>query len=120
MKGLAVPVGVTPSGSTKMDDGEANDQNVLYTSLSDCDNDNAFQQDLGLGQDVVFGVPNEQLKAMVRRRLTLVFSYWENEERFRLMPETINWIEAEGSLTLEFRYLNLETDEVQSFSKNLK
>jgi len=110
-RGLKVPVGVDATGGTAWVSGEENDRKTIFTALGDCDSENAFQQELGLGVDMIFDPLDETVRARILRRLKDIFRIFEEADRYKLLPETISWTEGDGELTLEFKYLNLETDE---------
>jgi len=117
--GLALPVGVDKTGGAALVSGEDNDQKLIYTALSDCDNENAFQQDIGLGGDIVFDVNDSKIRARVLRKLIAIFDDFETNHKYKLLTESIEWEEStpEGVLVLKFKYLNLETDETSSFKQ---
>lgn len=119
-KGMKIPVGIDIFGGAAMVDGEDNDYKTISTSLSNCDSDHAFQQDLGIDIGVVFQPVDNAVKAKVLRRVRDIFKRFEDEDRYRLLGETIRWSTPnDGELVLEFKYLNIETDQVRSFAKNL-
>jgi len=115
--GLKIPVGVDASGGTAMVSGEANDDKTIYAALSDCENEHAYQQDLGLGNFMVFWNNNSKVKAKILRKLITIFGIFEADKRYRLKEESIQWSKSEGDLVLEFEYINLETEEVKSFQR---
>ena len=120
-KGLSLPVGVDSSGGARWVDGEENDRKTIMLAISDCDNWNAFQQDLGISSRVVFGLNNENIRSQIKRRIDNIFRYFENLDRYRLMKDTIQWTqENEGELVLTFQYQNLETDEVSYFTRSIQ
>lgn len=115
--GLAVPVRVGANGGsvTVSDDDYA--KQTLEIGLSGHYNANAFQQDTGLGEGMIFGLDDVSLRAAILRRLYDLFDVWESQRLFRLMRETIKWAAAAGQLFLEFKYVNLETDKIEDFKK---
>jgi len=118
-KGIAIPVGVDGSGGAALVDGEDNDRKLISVALSDCDNENAFQQDLGLGSDIVFDINDSRSRQKVLRKLYAIFDDFEANHKYKLMRDTIKWTESpeEGSMALEFKYLDLETDETSEFKR---
>jgi len=116
-RGLQVPVGVDITGGTAWVSGEENDRKTIFTALGDCDSENAFQQELGLGIGMIFDPNDETVRARILRRLKNIFRIFEEADRYKLLTETILWSSVEGELTLEFKYLNLETDEERSFTR---
>lgn len=116
-RGLQLPVGVDGTGGTAMTDSEEENKKIIWCALSDCDNDNAFQQDLGIGSAMVFGMKDAGSRARILDRVTDIFRTFEALQRFRLKRETVKWRSREGEQILEFKYLDLESDEEQSFSR---
>jgi len=118
-KGLKIPVGVDTTGGSATLEGDEYADQVIRTGLSDHDNANAFQQDGGLGEEMIFGKTDTAQKAAILRKLYSMFAAWEEERLFRLMRETIKWSKdsESGELIVEFRYINLESDEPTTFRK---
>lgn len=117
--GLRVPVGVSSGGGSALADGEENDRKVIYTALGACDSENAFQQGIGLGDDMVFDLNDNGVRARIMRRLVAIFDDFERLRRYKLRRETVRWTRDSASqeLRLEFRYFNLETDEEKLFTR---
>lgn len=121
-RGLRLPVGVTKQGraATLRDDDQ--DFKIIGIALSGNDNLNAFQQDPGLGGDMVFDASDPIVRGRIMVRLRTVFNDFELQNRYRLLEDTIQWIEdpKEQTLALQFRYHNLETDDVKDFTKGFR
>lgn len=115
-----MPIGVDITGGAAWVSGEKNDRKTIFTALGDCGSENAFQQDLGMGLGMVFDIRDEDVRAKILRRLTSIFRVFEAADRYKLMTETISWVETEGELTLEFSYLNMETDEEKTFARTFE
>jgi len=116
-KGLKIPVGVDAHGGAAMYEGDSMNTQIIKTALSDCDNENAFQQGLGLGSGMIFDVDDNTVRAKIMRRLDAIFTQFERDIRFRLMKHTVEWTSADGELNLEFQYLDIESDERKTFAK---
>lgn len=117
--GLAIPVGVNNTGGAAWAENTPNDVKTISLAISDGDNDNAFQQDLGLDSSVVFSVMDYAFQALVTEKLRSIFRQFERDDRYKLLPESMKWKqEKEGEMILEFSYQNLETDNVITFSKS--
>jgi hypothetical protein len=117
-KGLRVPVGVNRTGGTSMVEGDEQKRQVIVIALSSGENANAFQQDVNLGQAMIFGKDGPGLRAAVMQRLLQIFESFEREKLFRLMQETIAWSKGDdGELVIEFQYIDIESDETKSFRK---
>lgn len=117
-KGIEVPIRVNKRGGIVMLEGNKNNEQILRLALSDNENANAFQQDIGMNQDIIFGTPSTNQRQLILKRLYNIFSEFEELRRFKLMPETIKWYvdHEEGELILEFMYNDLESDELILFT----
>lgn len=111
--GLQIPVGVDGTGGANLVSGDDNDRKIIGLALSDDDNQNAFQQDITLGQFMIFQINGETTDAMIIRRLRAIFRVFRQQSRFRLIDKTVKIQEGseEGVRELEFKYVNLESDE---------
>lgn len=118
-RGLRIPVGVNRAGGAAMVEGDAHKRQVISTALSSGESANAFQQNVNLGDDMIFGVDTPRFRAAILRRLSAIFVEFERQRLFRLMKETIEWSrdEDEGELVLGFQYLDIESDEPKDFRK---
>lgn len=116
-KGLSLPVGVNKTGSAAMVDGEDNNYKIISIALSDCDNDHAFQQDIGLGADMIFSVNDPISTGKILSRIDAIFEKFEAQHRFKLLKDSIRWRQNGGDLTMSFDYHDLESDEIQPFNK---
>lgn len=118
-KGLRIPVGVNKAGGTAWVEGDAHKRQVISTALSSGESANAFQQELNLGDDMIFGEDSPDFRSEILRRLFSIFQTFEEQKLFRLMRETIEWTknEGEGELILEFQYVDIESDEIKDFRK---
>lgn len=118
VKGLKVPIGVDIyGGSAVVEDSEYKHQ-LIAMSLSSGDSANAFQQEVSLGQDMIFGQDTLSLRSSVTQRLYAIFADFETNKLFRLMKETLKWNPlGDGRLELSFSYIDIETDTVESFLK---
>lgn len=115
--GLAMPVGVNESGGARLSEGDANDDKIIRLALGDDANENAFQQNIGVGADMVFGTADQLLQAQISRRLGDVFRRFEAQKRYTLLRNTIRWTTDSETqeLILEFKYIALESDREQTF-----
>lgn len=116
-RGLKLPMGVDATGGTAMVEGEDDNRQIIMTALSDCDNEHAFQQDLGLGADMIFDISDPAERARILRRVRMIFDRFEAQHRFRLLTDTIRWSVDGGDLTLEFLYHDIESDEDKPFAR---
>ena len=117
--GLSLPVGVTNSGGARLVSGKLNDNKIISLALGSGWSENAFQQDIALGQSMIFDLNDEAVRARIRRQLTLIFRDFQNQNRYRLLPSTLKWTEdgENQQLVLEFKYANIEEDETRDFTQ---
>lgn len=118
--GLAMPVGVGPDGGARLSSGDENDDKIIRLALGDDANENAFQQNFGVGADMIFGQADELLQAQIMRRVNEVFKRFEAQKRYVLRSNTITWSQDSQTqeLILQFKYLCVESDREQSFRES--
>jgi len=118
--GLAMPVGVGVDGGARLSSGDENDDKVIRLALGDDANEHAFQQNIGVGADMVFDVSDELLQASIIRRVNEVFKRFEAQKRYMLRRNTIRWSQDSQTqeLILEFKYVALESDREQTFRES--
>ena len=117
--GIAVPVRINKQGGLKLISGDENDSKTIFLSLGDDDNENAFQQNIGLGIGYIFGISDELIRAKIIRRLKEVFDKFESQKRFVLKTDTIKWSQnSNQELVLEFKYICIESDEEKTFVRS--
>ena len=119
--GLKLPVGVDGSGGSALVSGDAQDSKILTMALGDDENDNAFQQNIGLGAFMIFEQPGDRTNALVRQRIKAIFRDFRAAQRFRLVPDSVVFKEEaeQGEFSVEFKYINLESDEERTFSARI-
>lgn len=117
--GLSVPVQLSPSGGFAIRTGSEHDSDIIRVALGSDENENAFQQDLALGEDSVFDINDPLMRQRVLSKLRTVFNRFTAQKRYKLLEDTITWNDTEESeQVLFFRYLNLETDQIQDYSRS--
>lgn len=118
-KGIKIPIQVDRTGRIATIESDELNRQLIATALSDDENENAFQQQIGLGETMVFDQDTPVLRAKILRRLFTIFLDFESRKLFRLVRETIEWSKdiENGDLTLGFYYIDLESDNPQSFKK---
>lgn len=121
-RGLAVPVRVAPWGGAALVEGDDNDDKIISLALGADDNENAFQQNIGLGDDMIFGISDPQIRGRIVGKIRQIFRRFETQKRYRLLSETMRWLPptGDGEMTLEFKYINLESDETKTFSRTYR
>jgi hypothetical protein len=117
--GIKIPVQVDRTGRTAMISGDDLNRQLIAIALADDENENAFQQQIGLGEAMIFGGDTPTLRAQILRRLFTIFVDFEARKIFRLVKETIEWSKnvENGDLILSFYYIDLESDSPQFFKK---
>jgi hypothetical protein len=115
--GLAMPVGVNQGGGARLSSGDENDDKIIRLAMGDDGNENAFQQNVGVGADMIFGQGDQVLQASIMRRINDVFKRFEAAKRFVLRRNTIKWSQnsATQEMSVEFKYLSIESDREQTF-----
>ena len=120
--GFKLPMSPSPSGGIALVKGDVNNDKIIKVGLSATDNSNSFQQNIGIGQDMVFDLQDPALRGLLVVKIKKLFARFEIQKRFKLLTDTLQWsaISDSGELQLEFRYMDLESDEEKQFSKNFK
>jgi len=119
--GISIPIRPSASGGMAIASGNEQDTNVLMLALASDDNDNGFQQNGGLGISMVFDIADPQARADILAQLRRVFARFERLKRFKLLENTIRWVDDKtkpGETVLACKYIALESDRVQDFSKS--
>lgn len=119
--GLRIPVGVNRQGGTSTVEGDDQADKIIRLALSDNDSDNAFQQGIGLGSAAIFSLRNPSFRSLVSVKLTEIFEAFERARLFKLVRTSLRFeAGGPGEQIVRFDFINLESDEVQSFSKSFK
>ncbi|PNX50431.1 MAG: hypothetical protein BV456_06690 [Thermoplasmata archaeon M8B2D] len=116
--GLKIPFSINSGGGLNIVTGDENDQQTIMVYLASGDNENAFQQDITLGLDMIFKIDNELIRPKIINTIVEIFEKLERKKRFKLLKNTISWKSDEtdsGESILSFRYLNLESDETNIY-----
>lgn len=119
MKGIKIPVGVGSNGGAATIEADQNDKQVISVAIGSGDNENAFQQDISLDEGMIFDLNDPTVRAKITRRLYRLFDEFRVQKRFSLLKSTIIWDsdETAQTLSIEFKYVNLESDEQKFFRK---
>ena len=119
-RGLAYPFRVGPNGGAAVVEGGKNNEKIISIGLGDGENANTFQQEIANVEDIVFNNKSPESKAASLRRIRLIFDKLKSEKRFQLVENSIEWDDStEGESLLRLKYIDLETDEVQTFEQKL-
>jgi len=117
-KGLSLPIRANRSGGLQTSEGRVKNSEDIFTALSDCDSDHAFQQELGLGSAMVFATNDPSIRPRILFKVREIFASFERQKRFKLNEDSIAWESAEGELILTFSYFDIEADEEVAFRKS--
>lgn len=115
--GLKIPVGVNRSGGAAIEtDSRAELRKLLVLALSEGGDDNPFQN-LGLSPNLVFQIKDAAFRSQAQREIERVIAQFP--ERVALLPdEGITFEEeVEGEVTVNFKYIDLEFNTVEEFTK---
>jgi hypothetical protein len=117
--GLKIPISVGSNGGMALVDGDENDMKIISLALGDGDNENAFMQDIALGQDMIFDIADATIRSQISGRVKRIFKDFQNQNRFKLLDNTMEWLydDGDGTVTFRFRYLNIESDKINEFEK---
>jgi len=118
--GLKVPISVGPNGGLALVHGDEQDKKIIALALGDGDNENAYMQNITLGQNMIFDIADDSIRAQITNRIKRIFKNFQAQNRFKLLGDTMKWNydDSDGTITLSFRYLNIESDKINEFEKN--
>jgi hypothetical protein len=114
-----MPFSAGPHGGLRLSTGDEQDNNIIRAALGSQDNNNAFQQEDSVGETSIFDINDEATQAVVVGKIRRVFEQFERLKRFKLIESSIRLLREDGDQVLYFKYLNLETDREQEFSRNM-
>jgi len=120
--GFKLPLKENASGGIALSKGDENNDKIVKLGLAATDNLNSFQQNIGIGQDMIFDLGDPALRGLLVVKIKKLFARFELQKRFKLLTDTLQWSEISnsGELQLKFRYMDIETEEEKLFSKNFK
>lgn len=112
-----MPFAASGSGGLQMLSGDDLILQYIKTYAADCDSDNPFQSDLGIGSQPIFANSADSAwKGQVRRKIEQMFRlYLERTNLARLRSLTFS-VGEDGEDILDIKYLSIESDEDQSIS----
>lgn len=113
-KGMAMPVGVDQSGGAALEDDPNHLDTILRLALSPGDDDNPFQN-IGLDERIIFSINDPAARGIARASIQAILRKYS--DRVELDPNfPIQFsVTTEGQLDVSFRYINLDTNEVNDF-----
>ena len=116
--GLKMPVGVTSAGGAALLDEPDELRKLVILAISEGEDDNPFQQ-LGIDMRIIFAQNDPSAVALARSSITAILNKFD--ERLALdssVPIQFN-IEENGELRVQFRYVNLDSNEPNDFNEVL-
>ena len=118
--GLAFPMAPNTIGGLGRASGADNDTKIIMLALMATDSENPFQQPTVNIDSLIFDLADGASFAVARRKLEETFAAFQKEHRYRLLPETITYSrEEDGTVTIDFSYHNLESDQISNLSTNI-
>lgn len=119
--GIKVPFSVGPTGGIALAEKERQNNTIIKIALTDGSNENAFQQNITLGESIIFDINDPVTRTAITAKVRAIFEQFKVENRFKLMVETMVWDDdaPDGEAHLRFRYLDLESDETYTFDQAL-
>jgi hypothetical protein len=115
-KGFAIPVRVGKSGGVQKESGTQHLFEILKLALSGGEDDNPFQS-LGIAEQLIFQINDSAAHGRARYAVQQIINKFS--DRVALDPSTPISFEQteEGELELSFRYIDLDTNEVNDFNE---
>jgi hypothetical protein len=116
-QGLAIPI-YPIQGRAALETDSRQLQKILMLQLSDCENANPFNQDVGIDGGIVFQTNDAALQALIRARIVETFRTAERAGRAKLVNgfPTFSEDSETQELTCSVRYVNLETEQEEDMS----
>lgn len=115
--GIAVPFSSDGRGRLALVSGDEQLRKIIICGLMDCENENPFNQDIGLGSQMIFAQNIDSLQADLRRRINALFRRLQLADRARLAsPVKFTVNSAEQELECDVHYLNIEENKSSDLS----
>ncbi len=105
--GMSSPLATNLRGGLMRSSGHEQLVKLIRANLQDCDSDNPFQGDLGIGNQHIFKLDNDDSQSELMIRIKQLFKRLSLENRASLNG-TINFSSVDGELTAEVSYIDLE------------
>jgi len=119
-RGLQIPLGVSRSGGAKIEDEARQLDKLVVLALLEGEDDNPFQN-LGLSPSILYRDNSDASKFDAQTEITQKLESFK--DRLKLMSEGVIIEEIlspendnEYTTAVAFEYVNLDTDEIRSFS----
>lgn len=115
-RGIALPFQADGRGRLVTIDRDAELSKIINMQLQNMESNNPFQ-DLGLGEEMIFAVDNDDLQSDLRRRINEIFRQLQLQDRARLEKPPVFSLTAEGELEVAISYIDLETNKIDEFTR---
>jgi len=118
--GLALPMVSNRRGGLKLVSGSENDYKIISLAVMSNASTNAFQQPAVDVETALFELDDITFRALLRRKLEVVFAEFERQHRYRLVPGSMRTERGEtGEVFVYFKYHNIEADSSEDISLEL-
>ena len=114
-RGLAIPVRVS-GGRAVLSSGAEQVGKLALLSMSDRDNGNPFNGDVGV-EAPVFGLDDVATRTLLRRDIEQHFRRLQAADRAKLVE--LQFEAGNGELTAHVRYVDLETDDEHEVTRRV-
>jgi hypothetical protein len=115
--GFSIPPRANTTGGLSLSSGDDQDNAIIGMALGEDETEHSFQQNTGIGDDMIFDTNDPLAQAAILGRLRKVFATFTRLKRFKLLENTIQFTQVDGDMILSFKYLPMETGaEPQNFS----
>lgn len=118
--GLSLPLAPNRRGGLKLISGPENDFKIISLAVMSNASTNAFQQPAVDVENALFELDDITARAMLRRKLEVVFAEFDRQHRYRLIPGSMVLERGqEGEVFIYFKYHNIEADSPENISLEL-
>lgn len=116
--GFKVPFGVNIDGGLTLESGSSELLGTLKLALAPGEDDNPFQQ-LGIDESMIFDINDPATQGLLRSQIRRILSKFA--DRIALdSSRPIEFTQTEDNmLSVAFRFVNLETNEVSDFTTTI-
>lgn len=110
--GLALPFQASGEGGLKVMTGDEYIIQLVRTYAADCDSDNPFQNDMGIGLEAVFQVSSDPAwKGQVRRKMQQMFKQYLERTNLAVLKSVNFTKDTEGEETMNVVFISVESNE---------
>lgn len=117
--GLTLPFQANGRRRLRVSGGNEQLRKIILLNLGDLESENPFQDDLGLGGDLIFAVNNEELRSDLKLRIDALFRRLLVEDRAKLRKEpTFEIFQEAQELVVNIEYINIEENRAEEIELN--